>query len=74
MNYIFLSNITVLLYFVYRDTSGHHIQRSLTEIKMCSAILKTKQDRYGSEKKKVWVIRSLQAIARYYENKANDNS
>lgn len=73
MNYIFLSNITVWLYFFYRDTLEHHIQRSLTEIKLCSAILKTKQDRYGSEKKKVWVIRSLQAIPRYYENKANDN-
>ena len=74
MNYIFLSNITVWLYFFYRDTSWHHIQLSLTEIKLCSAILETKQDRYGSEKKKVWVIRSLQAIARYYENKANDIS
>lgn len=53
MSYIFLSNITVWLYLFYRDTSEHHTQRSLTEIKLRSAILKTKQDRYGSEKKKV---------------------
>ena len=38
MNYIFLSNITVWLYFFYRDTSGHHIQRALTEIS-CAAPL-----------------------------------